>query len=402
MFNLIYCIILIIFTPALLFKSIFSGNFRKLFTQRIRACLIAPTSKQDLIWVHAASVGEVALVKLLHQNWNLNYFITCNTLGGYTEAKKFNSNSFIAPLDFSWSIKMWIQKMRVTGLILIEAEIWYNLIKLISSKHHVSLINGRVSKKNQTGLNKLLYKKLLPSFSLVLAADKDSYNFYRSLKKNEKINYYGNLKFAFNTINLKKKLVGKKTAIKKNYFFVAASLQPEELPIILRAYKKAAKRITNLYLILIPRHPDKQNLFLKQIIQQPVQIITKHQPKLLTEKIIFIPLLGVLNFWYKKADCVFVGGSLCSRGGQNMIEPLSNKVITATGYNTKNFDFAMKLFLAKKTITKINNEQELAEFLINSITKPHLFKNGLIEATKIINKQINSLPLTVNCLKQLY
>ena len=112
------------------------------------------------------------------------------------------------------------------------------------------------------------------------------------------------------------------------------------------AYFQAQKKIHSLYLVLIPRHLEKKELFLKQLPKN-TQVITKHLPKKIAQKILFIPLLGVLKDWYANADSIFVGGSLCARGGQNIIEPLSFGVPTATGYNTQNFEFAPQVIILK-------------------------------------------------------
>ena len=293
---------------------------------------------------------------------------------------------------------------------MIEAEIWYNTISLAAKKCPVVLVNGRVQKKE--GLNRILYKKLIRQFSLILASNQSTYDFYRSLKLDEqkqktKIAYSGNLKFASSTKNhlnriqkkqLLKKLFPIKTGAK---LFLAASLQPEELPIILDAYFQAQKKIHSLYLVLIPRHLEKKELFLKQLPKN-TQVITKHLPKKIAQKILFIPLLGVLKDWYANADSIFVGGSLCARGGQNIIEPLSFGVPTATGYNTQNFEFAMKLFLPITSICKVNNAVELSNFIVQSLQKPASFQKGLTLAQKIIAEQSSSLSYTVEELKKVY
>ena len=61
---------------------------------------------------------------------------------------------------------------------MVEAEIWYNTISLAAKKCPVTLINGRVQKKQ--GFNFRLYQKLLKQFSLILASNQSSYNFYLS------------------------------------------------------------------------------------------------------------------------------------------------------------------------------------------------------------------------------
>ena len=134
-------------------------------------------------------------------------------------SKKFNPHSFIAPLDFSWAIQNWFKKIKIKGLVLIEAEIWYNTISLAAKKCPVVLVNGRVQKKE--GLNRILYKKLIRQFSLILASNQSTYDFYRSLKLDEqqqktKIAYSGNLKFASSTKN-HLNTYSKKTTLKKTF-----------------------------------------------------------------------------------------------------------------------------------------------------------------------------------------
>ena len=65
-------------------------------------------------------------------------------------------------------------------MVLIEAEIWYNTISLAAKKCPVVLVNGRNKKKKD-----LLYKKLIRQFSLILASNQSTYDFYRSLKLDE-------------------------------------------------------------------------------------------------------------------------------------------------------------------------------------------------------------------------
>ncbi len=454
-FNTLYIVIFALLFPFFLLKICISTHFRKIFFYRLRASFSVPQvfsshtlCDKNWIWIHAASVGEVDLVRLLQEKWQAPYFITTNTLGGLTQAKKFNPHSFIAPLDFSWSIKNWFKKIKIKGLVLIEAEIWYNTISLAAKKCPVALVNGRVQKKDGLNhyANRMLYQKLFTQFSLILASNQSSYDFYCSLGKDKKqktennkpkIAYSGNLKFASSSIgqtigklNLsshhpiktasrtasstasrtasstassKKKNSATKTGAK---LFLAASLQPEELPIILDAYFLAKQKIPSLYLALIPRHLEKTSLFLKQLPKK-TQLITKHPLKSCffensAQKILFIPLLGVLKDWYANADSVFVGGSLCARGGQNIIEPLSFGVPTATGYNTKNFEFAMELFLPVASICKVNNAAELSDFIVQSLQKPASFQKGLALAQKIITEQNSSLSYTVKELKDIY
>ena len=374
--------------------SIVFSKKRNFFWQKIKNSFYAPNSKQNLLWFHAASVGEVELIKKITEKWKVNFFITTNTLGGLQQAKKFQTRSYIAPLDFAFSIKNWKKKMKAVGLILIEAEIWANMICVMAKNTPLAIINGRVENVNSFW-NKKIYQSLLPKFSLLLASNQNVYKFYQFFTK-KNLYHTGNIKFW-----IKKK---EKTTNYKKFFpagawiFVAASLQPEEVPIILAAIKQVWQEEKKMYLVLIPRHPEKKVKFLQKLKGETFMDYQENQK--ITEKILLVSRLGVLQDWYQTAHSVFVGGSLCARGGQNMIEPLLYKKITATGYNTKNFQFAMKIFTKENLINVVKNKVELYEFIIKSKNNPRQF---LVEkAPFIIAEQAKGFTQTIKKLKQTY
>ncbi len=384
-----------------IFALLFSKN-RSFYFQKIKNTFCPPSCQQARLWFHAASLGEVQLVKKITQNWNINFFITTNTLGGLHQAKTFQPHSYASPLDFAFAISLWKKRMRAKGLVLIEAELWANLVGIMSKNHPVCLINGRVHpQKMQSSCNKIIYKELLAKFTLVTASSNKVYKFYLSLTNNPHIYSNGNLKFYNHQKQSPDSL--RKIFPKNAFVFVAASLQAEELPIILAAFKKISHTKKLTYLVIIPRHPDKQKQFLKQLQGCAFQKLSHHpNQKQVNRQILFVPLLGVLPAWYACADSIFVGGSLCNRGGQNMIEALNYTKPTATGYNTKNFEFAMELFLASNSIVKVHNTQELVEFLKNCINNPTAFHANLLKAQRIIAKQSKALPKTVAMLAKIY
>lgn len=375
--------------------QLFFSRQKKYYFTRIKNSFGAPYFHKPQIWFHGASVGEVELIKKITTHWKVDFFITTNTLGGLQQARIFQPRSYLAPLDFSFSIKIWQKKMKVCGLVLIEAEIWANLINIMAKKIPLSLINARTS---SNFFNKLIYQKLLPKFTLVTASSQSVADFYQSLTSHPKIHCFGNLKFFMEKTTNNYAL--RKYFAKNSLIFVASSLQPEEMPIILQAIKQVQKINQEIYFVFIPRHPEKKNQFLYYLAKEDLQIINNHPPKKITKKMIFIPLLGVVRDWYASANSIFVGGSLCNRGGQNMIEALYYSIPTATGYNTKNFEFAMRLFLNQNAIVKVHNAKQLASFIQNSIQTPQKFFAK--RAKKIITQQADSLPKTINLLKKTY
>src|SRR6185437_2369300 len=85
---------------------------------------------------HAVSVGEVNLIGTLlrqvaakHPDWEC--VVSTTTATGYALAKnKYPHLSvFYAPLDFSWAVRRAMRRVHATVLVLVELELWPNLIR---------------------------------------------------------------------------------------------------------------------------------------------------------------------------------------------------------------------------------------------------------------------------------
>ncbi len=111
------------------------------------------------IWLHAVSVGEVnllaPLVKLIEceqPSWQL--YLTVGTVTGYELAQKKYPNITLsyAPLDFSWAIARAIERIKPNLVVLVELEVWPNLIAGVSHRGiPLAVINGRLSERSFRG-----------------------------------------------------------------------------------------------------------------------------------------------------------------------------------------------------------------------------------------------------------
>jgi len=81
--------------------------------------------------------------------------------------------------------------------------------------------------------------------------------------------------------------------------------------------------------------------------------------------------VGELSAWWGRADIGFVGGSLGSRGGQNMIEPAAYGVAVCFGPHTHNFRDIVTALKVADAATVIENEKELTDFVRRCLTDSH-------------------------------
>lgn len=384
-FDLFYISVFIVLSPLILLKSLLSSEFRKNFLARLTP-LAAPTvnsnqSDSGRIWIHAASVGEVNLALTLIQAFNKfdtssQFVLTTNTLSGFQIARENSSIPvYIAPLDFSFLLKKFIKVTQVTDLLLIETEIWPNMISLISKTGKIAIANGRLSDRhfNRYLKGRYFLKKTMSRISLVLVGDQTSAKRFIKLGiSSRNVSSLGNLKFEVPSYPPADQIA----ALKQQFFiedqqfiFVAGSIQPEEMIPLLKAWKILKNKIGSLRFFLIPRHPEKREEFIKSLQDFSVSAFFSSQESyraeyLLENRIHIIDQIGVLKAWYALSKAVFVGGSLCSRGGQNMLEAIGMKKPVCIGPYATNFKQEVDMLQAVEGIRIVEDENELTQFIL--------------------------------------
>ena len=98
---------------------------------------------------------------------------------------------------------------------------------------------------------------------------------------------------------------------------------------------------------------------------------------------LLVDVVGELGAWWGTARIGFVGGSLSSRGGQNMIEPAAYGVATSFGPNTQNFRDVVAALLAADAAVEVADGAELVEFVRRSIGRRRLRDGARPPRTKL-------------------
>lgn len=418
-FDLIYTLFLACLSPLILFKLLFDGRFRKTFLARLHPRLDLASPSLNLhcpannIWVHAASIGETGLAVKLIQSWkNKNpknqFLLSVGTLSGFESiAPHTGIPVILAPLDFSFMVKRVQKRFKVSHLILIETEIWPNMIDIMARTGMVSIVNGRLSDRHFGRYNrfKRLLTRTMRSITHVLVGDSISkQRFYDLGVDLVKIKKFGNMKFELPAVaesDTLKQLQIKYKINPQNPVFVAGSIQPEELETIILAIQKT--EIYNIQVIVIPRHPEKRHEF-KQILDRlnvktfftAGNDLCKFDHK--SHQVLVIDEIGVLRLFYQIATVIFVGGSLCDRGGQNMMEAVAFQKPVCVGPFATNFKQEMDLLLLAEGIKIIKDKDTLAQFLEFSLTQKSAAKEMAHKGYTLIKENSGALESTIDFL----
>ncbi|MEW6455738.1 MAG: glycosyltransferase N-terminal domain-containing protein [Acidobacteriota bacterium] len=377
LWQLIYLLLLFLSFPYFLCNKILKKKEFPVFLRRLGFNLKKDKKEKKRIWIHAVSLGEVLLtspiISKIKELGKFDVYITTTTQTGYqvaTERLSGIKKIFFSPLDIRFSVKKYLNFISPDILILVENEIWPTLI-LETRKRNIPilLINGRMSDRTFKYFNffKSIIKPIVNKIDYFLVQDNETYNKYKILGiSEEKLQISGNLKadtaFPFFTEN-EIEILKSQFNLKGKKIFVAGSTSKGEENTILEAYLKAKKANDDLKLILAPRHPNR--------FEEVERIIKKYKLKMKTRTsfqnkeydVLLLNTIGELCKFYAISNGVFVGGSLVSKGGHNILEPAFYSKPICFGKYMSNFKNISEIFLKKKASILIKNEKDLVNFI---------------------------------------
>ncbi len=382
-----YRIILLILSPFVilytLYRSIKDGG-SIYFLQRLGFSL--PSSTSNPTWIHCASVGEVntalpLIQALIAEQPNITFSVSTTTpTGKKVLQKKLGTKvtHFYFPLDFDIVVNRTLKRVLPQKLILLETEIWPNLIRHCNSRQiSVTIVNARLSAKTMSTYSWLLaaYRYSLKTVSAVYAKNKvEGDKFLQLGLPLTRLHIIGSLKFAANknsnhaTIDLPH----------KPYCLAASTHDDEELRIVSEWHKQNRQEL----LVIAPRHPERRDRLKKQLdaIGPAVQLRSQEKVPRPETQVYIADTLGELDGFIHEALVVFVGGSLIPRGGHNIVEAARPGKAVITGASINNFNDEFQWLDEHDAIVLVENEQQLVnqmcELLEDDERRNKLAKNA--------------------------
>ncbi len=391
--NAVYLALLTVLSPILAFRSWRDGKYREGFGEKVLGKAPRRIGSASCIWFHAVSVGEVLLLRPIvadlkrrRPGWDL--VISTTTVTGLAVARRTFPDlvTFYAPLDFSWSTRRAVERVRPTVLALVELELWPNLIRSAKGAGaSVAIVNGRLSARSHRGYRRLRgpLRSTLHRLDSVAAQTQEYADRFVDLGvPRPRVRVTGSVKFdglAHDRDNPRTRALRKSLGLAPTeVVFVAGSTMAGEEAAALAAYRSARHEHPGLRLVLVPRHAERFEEVAGWLMRQGEGVVRRSQanpggPRFRSEPppVVLVDTLGELDAAWGLADVAFVGGSLFpGRGGQNMIEPAAYGAPVLFGPYTSNFRDTAEQLLSRGAARLVADVSGLVSALREDLDDP--------------------------------
>ena len=349
-----------------------------------------------LIWFHAASIGEfksiVPIIEGLIKIDNIEILITTTTLSSGNLAEKIYKNfdkihhRFI-PLDINFLIEKFFKEWRPDRIILVDSEIWPNLILTAKrNKIPLALINARLTKKTFSRWMRFpnTAKKIFNIFDLCLASNNETKDYLKKLDT-KNVYFNGNIKLISKIDEKKIKNLNANFLSSRRFWLAASTHKGEEL-FSLKVHKKIKEKYADILTIIAPRHIDrsKEIYDLSNNLNLKTQLLNEGERISDEKEIIIINSFNILENYFKYAKSVFIGKSLLkelkSDSGQNPIDAAKLRCRVYHGPYVYNFEEIYEILKKNNIARKIETIEDLSSNLIKDLESP------LKKETKISNQ----------------
>ena len=304
--------------------------------------------------------------------------------------------------------------------ISVETEIWPNLFNILNKKNiPVALINARISEKSYKNYTRFrfFFGYIFKKIDAVLCISDIYCERFASLGiKKENMRRTGNMKFDIDASLIAEDIKEKSEILKRFIEFktnnnsetveaktakiiAAGSTHKGEEEIILDSVIKLnkTKEKNRIFLFLAPRHPERfdevnklLNNYLSEIelytlssVYASKDIKDNNSYGLSENKVVvvLVDIIGQLLTVYGVCGAAFVGGSLVSSGGHNLLEPLAFGKPVIFGRYVQNFSEAAEEIIKNSAGKQIDSPLELYEaftdYLFKDKSADSAGKNGL-------------------------
>ena len=293
-----------------------------------------PRPEGQLLWVHAASVGEslsvLPLIKrLIDDHPKLSVLITTGTVtSAELLAKRMPARAIhqFVPVDTPGAVRRFLDHWRPDAALWVESELWPNLLAALDKRGIPrALVNGRLSAGSFARWRYLLgtARGMISGFRVCLAQTEADAERFAELGA-RKAYFAGDLKAVADLPAADPDALDRlRTAIGTRPVWIAASTHAGEEALALRVHRRLLHDTPDLLSIIVPRHPIRGDEVAAELADLGAQVARRSMGELPEpDTTVYLgDTMGEMGLYLELGSVVFIGKSLLHDGGHNPREP---------------------------------------------------------------------------------
>ena len=421
LYNIVFPMAVLLMLPSFLLRMIRRGKYRHKFGQRFG--IYSPGVREKIagtgrVWLHAVSVGEVNIALKLIQalrdaDPSLVFILSTTTSTGFKLAASRKSpwlEPIYNPLDFLPVVRRVMQTIRPRALILVEAEVWPNVVceaRRLGAK--AVLVNARLSPRSEKRFHaaRMIAAPLFNQLDALYLQEPEDIARWTSLGvRQDKLHVTGSIKFDDSAAaarpirNFRPVLDALGVPVDAPVLLGGSTFEGEE-EILARVFLQLRKSRPDLFLILVPRHHERGDAVARQMERLGLKVARRTQSDQHTRPdVLLVDTTGELVSWYLCATVVFMGKSLCDRGGQNPAEPLAAGVPVVFGPHMRNFASLVQGLLRNQAAMEISDEATLQVAVESLLSSPEKRNAMVRRGVKCLEIHRGATDRTVSLLRE--
>lgn len=385
-------------SPYLLFKAATDGRYRHRLGERLGGGA-KRESYGRCLWLHCASVGEVNVVRplvreLLRRIPDLKLHLSTVTRAGRETAEKAFPEATVRywPLDFTFAVRRAIRRVRPSAVVLVELEVWPNFTSVaVRQGIPLVVINGRLSRRSDRRFRHMawLWRRVFRRLTKVGAQSEDYADRFRGLGLGGgRVAVTGNLKYdaalSFDPAAAAVEMRQTLGLREDEPLLIAGSTHDPEERLLVEAYRALKADHPQLRLLIAPRHLERVGEVEKIIVEAGFKAARRTQGPASDDSVLLLDTVGELAKAYTLASAVFIGGTFCSRGGQNMLEPAALGKAVVSGPSLENFREISDELSSAGAMTILADPSALAGSLDGLLRDPARAREMGAKALKVV------------------
>jgi 3-deoxy-D-manno-octulosonic-acid transferase len=374
-----------------------------------------PANSSGAIWIHAVSVGEalsgISLARRLKEAYpHRPLIVSTTTQTGQALARQrmpFADAVIYFPLDWSFCVRRALRAVRPSVVLVLETEIWPNFLREAGrSRVPVLFVSGRISDRSFARYQRYLgafgfflrpfFKNALSNASaFLMQSEKDAERVRGLGALSDRVYVSGNLKYDLELPSptpLSNWLAAELKRSGRSPVIVAGSVVATEEPHALIAFGTLQGEYPKALLVLAPRKPESFDSAAEFIDESHRKFIRRSQlpvpgpsqsPGVQSSNnstiasdvtVLLIDSIGELASLYALADGAFVGGSLVSSGGHNILEPAAFGKVPVFGPSMENFSEIASRFISAGAAIQVESPEDAGVAWIELFSDPDRMK----------------------------